>query len=227
MKAYVLFFGLMFTLPALLFGQKAEEILKKVATAMDEERWSQAMSFFRQAIDLDMERAEMFYWTRVDKATDASEKMASDLAMAYKTARNYDKAYLFYKELLQKRPDNVDYLTDCAEMEVYRGKEKDALRTYGKALKLDPDNLAANIFIGNYYYLLAEKEKNKLDSEYRKISSPTRMQYARYRDGLNRVLVEGYAKAKGYLQKVILSFPSTEARKTLDKILLIEKEVNK
>ncbi len=217
----------MLSLPGMLCAQDVNELLKKVSAAMEREQWPQAFSYFRQAMNLDVERSEMFYWTRVDKELEASEKMAFDLAAAYKNKRNYDKAYLFYKELLQHSPRNVDYLTACAEMEVYRGKEKEALRTYERALQLDPDNLAANIFIGNYYYLMAEKEKTKLDSEYRKIASPTRMQYARYRDGLHQVLTEGYAKAKGYLQKVLLHFPSTEARKTLDKILLIEKEVNK
>ena len=40
----------------------------------------------------------------------------------------------------------------CAEMQVCRGQEKDALRMYEKILQLDADNLAANIFLGNYYY---------------------------------------------------------------------------
>lgn len=49
------------------------------------------------------------------------------------------------------------------------------------------------------------------------------MQYARYRDGLSRVMSTGYGKAREYLQKVISQFPSTEAQKTLERIKLIEK----
>ena len=41
-----------------------------------------------------------------------------------------------------------------------RGRESEALETYRKVLSLDADNLAANIFIGNYLYLKAEREKN-------------------------------------------------------------------
>lgn len=139
----------------------------------------------------------------------------------------YDKAFLFYKELSQKDPDNVDYLEAVAEMQVCRGQEKDALRMYENILKLDADNLAANIFLGNYYYLMAEQEKKKLESDYKKLSSPTKMQYARYRDGLSKLFATGYEKARSSLQKVVLRFPSTEAQKTLDKILRIEKEVNR
>ena len=112
-------------------------------------------------------------------------------------------------------------------MEVCRGKEAEALKTYQKVLMLDADNLAANIFIGNYLYLKAEREKQRIENEYKKIAAPTRMQYARYRDGLSRVMSNGYGKAREYLLKVVSRFPSTEARKTLDKIQLIEKEVNR
>ena len=72
-----------------------------------------------------------------------------------------------------------------------------------------------------------EEEKKKLESDYKKLSSPTKMQYARYRDGLSKLFATGYEKARSSLQKVVLRFPSTEAQKTLDKILRIEKEVNR
>ena len=121
----------------------------------------------------------------------------------------------------------VDCLETCAEMQVCRGQEKDALRMYEKILQLDADNLAANIFLGNYYYLMAEQEKKKLETDYKKLPSPTKMQYARYRDGLSKLFTTRYEKARNSLQKVVLRFPSTEAQKTLDKILRIEKEVNR
>ena len=42
-----------------------------------------------------------------------------------------------------------------------RGKEKDAVKTYEKVLMLDANNLQANIFLGSYYYLQAEREKEE------------------------------------------------------------------
>ena len=92
----------------------------------------------------------------------------------------------------------------CAETEVCRGKEEEALQTYQKVLSLDANNLDANIFVGNYYYLKAEQEKQQLMRDYKKINSPTRMQYARYKDGLSRLMTERYGKAKEYLQNVVL-----------------------
>ena len=227
MRALTILFLSLFSLPLMLNAQSVDEMLQKVSVAIESGQTGQAVSYFRQTIGLNIDRTEMFYWTSVDKNSEISVKLAYELAIAYKKKRNYDKAYLFYKELLQKDADNVGYLEACAEMQVYRGQEKDAQRMYEKILQLDADNLAANIFLGNYYYLMAEQEKKQLDTDYKKISSPTKMQYARYRDGLSRVFATGYQKARSSLQKVIHQFPSTEAQKTLDKIMKVEKEVNR
>lgn len=167
----------------------------------------------------------MFYWTNVDKSSEVAPRLADVLAVHYKEMRNYDKAYLFYKEFLQRHPEDVPALVSCAEMEMMQGKEKDALKTYEKVLMLDADNLQANIFLGNYYYLQAEKDKKKLEEDYKKITSPTRMQYARYRNGLSDVFTNSYGKAKAYLQRVLQVFPSMEAGNTLEKIKKMELEL--
>lgn len=227
MRTLTTLFLFLFSLPLMLNAQSVDEMLQKVSTAIEAGQQGQAVSYFRQTISLNIDRTEMFYWTRVDKSSEIGSKFATELALAYKKNRNYDKAYLFYKELLQKNPTNVDCMEPVAEMLVYRGEEKDALRMYEKILQLEADNLAANIFLGNYYYLMAEREKKQLETDYKKISSPTKMQYARYRDGLSKLFSSGYQKARSSLQKVVLRFPSTEAQKTLDKILKIEKEVNR
>ena len=227
MKTLTLLLFSLFSLPLMLNAQTADEMLHKVTAAIEAGQHGQAVSYFRQAISLNIDRSEMFYWTSIDKSSEISSKLSNELALAYKKNRNYDKAFLFYKELSQKDPDNVDYLEACAEMQVCRGHEKEALRMYEKVLQLDTDNLAANIFLGNYYYLMAEKEKKRLDTDFKKLASPTKMQYARYRDGLSKVFSTDYQKARNSLRKVISQFPSTEAQKTLDKILRIEKEVNR
>ena len=225
MKTLTLLLFSLFSLPLMLNAQTADEMLHKVTAAIEAGQHGQAVSYFRQAISLNIDRSEMFYWTSIDKISEISSKLSNELALAYKKNRNYDKAFLFYKELSQKDPDNVDYLEAVAEMQVCRGQEKDALRMYENILKLDADNLAANIFLGNYYYLKAEQEKQQLMRDYKKINSPTRMQYARYKDGLSRLMTERYGKAKEYLQNVVRQFLSTEVMKTLEKIRKLEVEM--
>lgn len=199
MKTLTLLFSLFLMCPLSVWGQSADELLSKVSDALSEGKDDYAVSLFRQAANAGEDRTEMFYWTNVDKSSEVAPRLADVLAVHYKEMRNYDKAYLFYKEFLQRHPEDVPALVSCAEMEMMRGKEKDALKTYEKVLMLDADNLQANIFLGNYYYLQAEKDKKKLEEDYKKITSPTRMQYARYRNGLSDVFTNSYGKAKAYL----------------------------
>lgn len=225
MKTLALLFSLFFVCPLSLWSQSASELLPKLSEALSEGKDSYAVSLFRQSASANMEQTEMFYWTNVDKSSAVAPKLANEMATLYKKKRNYDKAYLFYREYLQYSPEDVSALVACAEMEMMRGKEADAVKTYEKVLMLDADNLQANIYLGNYYYLQAENVKKKLEEDFKKISSPTRMQYARYRNGLSDVFTGSYSKAKKYLQRVLQLFPSTEAGKTLEKIKKVELEL--
>ncbi|MCD8091946.1 MAG: hypothetical protein LUF01_03630 [Bacteroides sp.] len=225
MKTLALLFFLSLVNPLVLLAQSAGDLLPKVSEALSEGKDDYAVSLFRQAAAAGVDQTEMFYWTNVDKNSSVAPRLINELATYYKKKRNYDKAYLFYKEYLQRYPEDVPALVSCAEMEMMRGKEKDALKTYEKVLSLDADNLQANIFLGNYYYLQAEKDKKKLDDDFKKITSPTRMQYARYRNGLSGIFTTNYSKAKTYLQRGLQLFPSTEAGKTLEKIKRVELEM--
>lgn len=127
----------LFSVPADAECTDGRESCIKSLAAIEAGQHGQAVSYFRQAISLNIDRSEMFYWTSIDKSSEISSKLSNELALAYKKNRNYDKAFLFYKELSQKDPDNVDYLEAVAEMQVCRGQEKDALRMYENILKLD------------------------------------------------------------------------------------------
>ena len=225
MRTLTLLFSFMVAFPFVLSAQSAGELLQKVSAALSEGQDDYAVSLFRQSVKAGADQTEMFYWTQVEKNSAVAPRLVNELATYYKRKRNYDKAYLFCKEVLQKNPNDVKWLAACAETEVCRGKEKDALLTYQKVLSLDVNHLAANIFVGNYYYLMAEQEKQQLMRDYKKISSPTRMQYARYKDGLSKLMTDGYGKAKEYLQNVIRQFPSAEVMKTLEKIKKMEAEM--
>lgn len=225
MKTFTLLLFTCLMCPFSLWAQSAHDLLLKVSDALSEGKADYAVSLFRQAAVADIHQTEMYYWTHIDKKSTEVSRLVHELAAKYQEQRNYDKAYLFYREYLQYDPKSVSALVSCADMEMMRGKEEDALRTYEKVISLDADNLQANIFLGNYYFLQAEKEKKKLEDDFKKVASPTRMQYARYRNGLSDVYANGYAKAKGYLQRVLHLFSSTEASKTLEKIREVERKM--
>ena len=226
MRVLTLLLYICLAFPVGLSAQSAGDLLQKVTEALSAGKDDYAVSLFRQAADAGADQTEMYYWTSVDKTKDVTPRLAQQLAVRYKSLRNYDKAYLFYKEILQYRQQDVPTMVACAEMEMMRGQEKNAVKLYENVLTLDANNLQANIFLGNYYYLQAEQDKKKLEDDYKKINTPTRMQYARYRNGLSDVFTSGYAKARTYLQKVLQLFPSAEAGKTLDKIKKTEIELH-
>lgn len=225
MKTLTLLLFSIFLCPMSILSQSANDLLQKVSDALSERKDDYAVSLFRQAANTNIGQTEMFYWTCVDKNTPVTSRLAKVIATHYKDIRNYDKAYLFYKEFLQYHSQDIPALVSCAEMEMMRGKEKEALKSYEQVLMLEPNNLQANIYLGNYYYLQAENAKKKLEEDFKKIISPTKMQYARYRNGLSDVFANSYSKSRGYLQRVLQLFPSTEAGKTLEKIKKVELEL--
>lgn len=225
---FLVFMLIMFGMtPLSVFAQSADVLLRKVAEALSSGQVGYAVSLFRQSCQTDGHQAEMFYWTDVDKSQDTAPQFARELAEYFKGAGNYSKAYLFYKELLQYKPDSVEVLVSCAEMEVRCGQMDDAKETYEKVVALDPDNLQACNFLGSYYFLKSEDARRKLDADFNRLSAPTRMQYARYRNNLSSLFDSGYSKARLYLQQVLTLFPSSEVGKTLEKINLVEREVNR
>ncbi len=225
MKTLTLFLVLCSLSFSPLAAQSVDELLEKLAAALEEGRNDYAVSLFRQSANSSLSQTEMFYWTRVDKSTPVLPRLAMELAALYKKKLDYDKAYLFYREYLQHHPDEIDVLADCAEMELMRGREKHAAELYEKVLKLDIDNLKANIFLGNYHYLQAERTQKHLETNFKKIISPTRMQYARYREALLELLTTDYYKARDCLRRVLKRFPSVEANSTLEKITRLETEM--
>lgn len=217
-----------FTLFSLsISAQTVEQILPNISNALAQQHWEEASNLFRLAVDKDLYKSEKFFQEKISSDCPARTEMIHQLGFYCKGSRNYEKAYDYYKELIELRPREVIYLISFAELQVILGKENDALNTYERILTIDNNNLAANIFIGNYYFFLADKEKRTLDSEFKKTETPTRMQYAKYRNELARLVSNEYDKAKSFLEKVIHQFPSVEAKKTLDKIQAVELESKK
>lgn len=117
MRTLTLLFSLMVAFPFTLSAQSAGELLQKVSVALSEGQDDYAVSLFRQSANAGVEQTEMFYLTQVEKSSAVAPRLANELAAYYKRKRNYDKAYLFYREFLQYHPEDVSALVTCAEME--------------------------------------------------------------------------------------------------------------
>ena len=96
----LLIFGFLL-FPMSLSAQSVDVLLQKVSEALSAGKDDYAVSLFRQAAGAGTEQTEMYYWTNVEKNSAVAPRFVRELAAYYKDKRNYDKAYLFYKEWLQ------------------------------------------------------------------------------------------------------------------------------
>ena len=101
MRTLTLLFSFMVAFPFVLSAQSAGELLQKVSAALSEGQDDYAVSLFRQSVKAGADQTEMFYWTQVEKNSAVAPRLVNELATYYKHKRNYDKAYLFYREFLQ------------------------------------------------------------------------------------------------------------------------------
>lgn len=97
MKTLTLLLFSLFSLPLMLNAQTADEMLHKVTVAIEAGQHGQAVSYFRQAISLNIDRSEMFYWTSIDKSSEISSKLSNELALAYKKIGIMTKPFCFIK----------------------------------------------------------------------------------------------------------------------------------
>lgn len=226
MRTLTLLLTLLLSLPLTMLAQSDGELFSKVSMAVDENRYEQAEKLFREAVFDDVENAELFYWTYWDKQGSIAPRLAYDLALYYEKAYNYEKASIFYKECIRYNPQDVKGLLMVARMDVMRGKENEAIHTYEKVLSLEPDNLDAHIYAGNYYYLQGKLERQQVEQNYKRVKAPTHMQYAHYRNELDRVFSEKFTKSRSHFEHVLKQFSSVGAKKALTEIERIKKEIS-
>lgn len=197
---------------------------EKIEKALFLKEWQQAELYFQKMVENHITEADTFFWNQVKVDTPCRLSMAKMLAEYYKHHHDYNKAFVFYNELLTQTPHAIETLLSCAEMKAKSGKTEEALPLYEQVLLQDSNNLAANIFIGNYYYFTANKECKELKHAYQKLHGPTKMEYALYREKLSKLVTSGFLKAKKHLQQALTIFPSTEIKKVLQQIKMIELE---
>lgn len=224
MRYLLLFILSVFTfLPLAAAG--TDTVYVSIQRDLSAQRYDQAVSQFCHAADLNIEEAALFYWTALNKNLPVARQFIQVLAVKYRENKMYDKAFTAYRECLRYTPHSKELLQAAAEVELQRGKEDGAVNYYSLLLKEDEENLPANIFLGNYFYWKGEKVRNFYEQEYRRITSPTKMQYASYRNKLEEIYHRYYEKAEIYLNKVMKIFPSSQVRISLEEIKELKREI--
>jgi len=97
MKTLTLLLFSLFSLPLMLNAQTADEMLHKVTVAIEAGQHGQAVSYFRQAISLNIDRSEMFYWTSIDKSSEISSKLSNSWLLPIRRIGIMTKPFCFIK----------------------------------------------------------------------------------------------------------------------------------
>ncbi|WP_287826851.1 hypothetical protein [Bacteroides sp.] len=217
----------LFSVTLLSFSVKAQFVDSLVSNLMinlEEEKWDKVVELFHQFAEQDPENAEVFYWVKGADKKLIADSLSYTLAEVYHKRGELDKSLSFYKLYISKANCSVEELLVLAQVIIDLCDVRLTQQIYERVIELDPKNVTANIFLGNYIYLRAERERKRLDYQFKKIKKPTRMEYARYRQQLKDLYLFSYVHAKTHLEEAYKSLKSVEVEKTLSHIDDIRKE---
>lgn len=226
MKKFLLIIALVS--PILVGAQtlNTDSLMNEMMVGLDHEKWDDVIACFRQFSEVNPESAEVFYWVKAYDKTALSDTLLLGLAKSYYEKGNYSKALelsrTFYKN--SKNP-SVNKLLELADLLTNLGDIRFTQNVYSQVIIIDPNNLSANLFLGNYLYLRAERERKRVCSIYEQKNKPTRMQYAEYREKLKELYTASYMQAREHLQRAYRKLSSSELKATISHIDEIKKDI--
>jgi len=159
---------------------KAEDLLKQGITADDQGDFDQAIDLYRQAIQRKFKLKEAHYRLgqiyverkMFDEAI-AEFKTARDLkypqavtelAVTYHKAGKLDEAEALIKELLVKKPNDVDLKYRLGKVYLDKGQLNEAGEVFRQVLQMDPNNASAHNGLANLYF--RQRNYNQAMAEY-------------------------------------------------------------
>ncbi|MFB6318472.1 tetratricopeptide repeat protein [Saccharicrinis sp. FJH54] len=153
------------------------------------------------------------------KAMEVLPSMSQDygekLAYVYYNAKKYPELEKLTSELLKNAPDNQKLMRLNAVSLQKNKKINEAKAVYEQILEKDPDDLSANVFMGNYYYQVGKSKLDREEASYKKIDNPDRVQWSNYQKKCKVILDDYYKKAVGYLEKAYAQKEDPNLKKLL------------
>jgi len=109
----------------------------------------------------------------------------------------------FLLGLVMASAQNVDTLMNEAKRLLEQNHPAEAALIFEKVVETDAQNYESLAFLGNYNYLLGKQMIDKVETDYKTISQPNRMQTASYQEELKNIYDLYYEKADRYLRKAL------------------------
>nr|WP_319397370.1 tetratricopeptide repeat protein [uncultured Carboxylicivirga sp.] len=116
---------------------------------------------------------------------DFKTEISQSLAQHYLRSKNYEALLGESEELLKEYPDNTKFLYYKGVAYQNMDNEDKAYEVYSQIIKLEPDNVGANMGAGIYLYkkgsVMFKKEKAKYEAK----KAPSRVDYTNYLKSLD------------------------------------------
>ncbi|MFB6341733.1 tetratricopeptide repeat protein [Saccharicrinis sp. FJH62] len=163
----------------------------------------------------DMEGQIKTYSKAMEVLPSMSKDYGEKLAYVYYKAKKYPELEKLTTELLKDDPDNQKLMRLQAVSLQKNKKINEAKAVYEKILEKDPDDLSANVFMGNYYYQVGKSKLDREEAAYKKNANPDRVQWSNYQKKCKVILDDYYVKAVGYLEKAYAQKEDPNLKKLL------------
>jgi len=195
---------------------------------------NEAKGYFQSAISRGVDDSEVFnmlgdicrdqddvdgqiktYTKAIEVLPSMSQDYGSKLAYVYYNAKKYPELEKLTTELLKETPNDEKLMRLQAASLQKNKKINEAKAVYEKILTVDPEDLSANVFMGNYYYQVGKSKLDKEEATYKKIANPDRVQWSNYQKKCKIILDDYYVKAVGYLEKAYAQKEDPNLKKLL------------
>jgi tetratricopeptide (TPR) repeat protein len=140
------------------YKQSADYFLKAIALNPNQSRWIYELALIYYALP-DEKNALKYMLEAGEKGYKKDNEYYQNLSTAYINAGKFDEGIGVLKDLLQKRPSDVNIINSLAEAYYDSKKYDDAINYYDKLLAMDQKNASALYMIGMSFQKKGEKEK--------------------------------------------------------------------
>lgn len=128
------------------------------------------------------------------------QEFGKKLAYVYYNTKAYEKLELLASELLREEPEDEKLLQFYASSLQKNKKINEAKAVYEKLLLKNPNNLAANVFMGNYYYQVGKSKIEKEEQKYKATPNQDRVMWSNLQKRTKLITDQYYSKAVFYLE---------------------------
>lgn len=163
----------------------------------------------------DYDNQIMAYQAGADRLPEDRQKYLVKICGIYRKQKDAEKLLATAEIILADDPINEKGLEYKGTALQYQKRMSDAEDVFKDLYALSPDNINANIFLGNYYYQVGKGQLAKARKNYDAIAKPDRVQWHNHNEESKLTMEKYYRPAISHLETVYALKPSESLKKML------------